>query len=158
MTAVKTMTTTKIETSLGADVQSLMVLLESFGALLAKETAALKAVDFATVESLQEQKREYARGYQAQITALAARQAEISLLDLALREKLVRTKTAFTLTLKDNLGALDSARNGAKRLVNRILDVARKTVADECQTGYSAKGHTQTYKTSTLSLRVDQQL
>lgn len=161
MTTTTTTTTTqtaKPQSSFSAEVQATIGLLAAFDGLLTRETSALRAVDFATVDSLQEQKREFAKNYHEQIMALSARQSEIGSLDPALREKLLRARTAFTVTLKDNLRALESAKDGAKRLVDRILDIARRTVADECQTSYSAKGHAQTYKTSTLSLRVDQQL
>ena len=57
-----------------------------------------------------------------------------------------------------DLRALEAAKNSAARLVGKILDAARRSVADDRQTNYSAKGKSQAYKTSTLSLSVDQKL
>lgn len=144
--------------SLKDDVNAVLNLIEAFGSLLARETAAVKEADFATVDSLQLEKRTLAKAYHDRITALAERRAEMAALDKPLQEKLIRARTGFTITLNNNLQALEAAKDSARRLANRILDVARRAVAAECQTGYSAKGQTQSYKTSTLSLSLDHQL
>lgn len=143
---------------LSSDIGSVLKLIEDFGSLLQKETAALKKVDFKTVDALQEQKRDYAQRYSTLVTGLSERKAEIAQLDLKTRERLILARTAFTEILNDNLRTLEAAKDGTKRLVGRILDAARRAVIDDKQTNYSAKGQTQAYKTSTLSLSVDQKL
>lgn len=143
---------------LNSDVTDVMQLIEDFGALLMRETAALKKSDFNVVDTLQPSKRKLALEYQNMVTALAARKAEMATLDVAARERLVKARTQFTLILNDNLVALEAAKESTRRLVGKILDAARRTVVDEKQTNYSAKGQTQAYKTSTLSLSVDQKL
>jgi len=144
--------------SLSSDIGSVLKLIEDFGRLLEKETAALKTVDFKAVDALQEQKRDYAQRYHTLVTGLSERKAEIALLDLKTRERLIVARTAFTEILNDNLRTLEAAKDGTKRLVGRILDAARRAVIDDKQTNYSSKGQTQAYKTSTLSLSVDQKL
>jgi hypothetical protein len=148
----------QIKRPLAVDVMEVMQLIEDFGALLLRETAALKKADFSVVDTLQPAKRTLALQYQNMVTSLAARKAEMATLDVAARERLVKARTQFTLILNDNLRALEAAKDSTRRLVSKILDAARKTVVDEKQTNYSAKGHTQAYKTSTLSLSVDQKL
>lgn len=143
---------------LSSDLGSVLKLLEDFGSLLKKETAALKKADFKAVDTLQEQKRDYAQRYHMLVTALSERKAEIAQLDLKSRERLILARTAFTEILNDNLRTLEAAKDGTKRLVGRILDAARRAVLDDKQTNYSAKGQTQAYKTSTLSLSVDKNL
>lgn len=143
---------------LSADLGSVLKLIEDFGNLLKKETAALKKADFKSVDTLQEQKREYAQRYHTLVTGLSERKAEIAQLDLKSRERLILARTAFTEILNDNLRTLEAAKDGTKRLVGRILDAARRAVIDDKQTNYSAKGQTQAYKTSTLSLSVDKNL
>lgn len=144
--------------SLRTAVSSMLKLIEDFGALLAKETEALKKTDFRLVDLLQDDKRGLAREYQAHVTALANRREEIAQLDASTRERLIKARTNFTVILNENLRALEASRNAARRLVDRILDTARKAVADEMQTNYSDKGRTQAYKTASMALGVDQSL
>jgi hypothetical protein len=144
--------------SLVSEVTDVMKLIEDFGALLMRETAALKKSDFNVVDTLQPAKRKLALEYQNTVTALAARKNEMAALDVAARERLVKARTQFTLILNDNLVALEAAKESTRRLVGKILDAARKTVVDEKQTNYSARGQAQAYKTSTLSLSVDRKL
>ncbi len=159
-----TMTTTTMTRTAPAtatlrnDVQNVLNILARFGELLAEETAALRKSDFKAVDRLQASKKSLAAEYQKIVTALTAHKSEIARLEMPLREKLVRSRTQFTVTLDENLRALESSKDSASRLVTKILDAARKAVVDEKQTNYSAKGQAQTYKTSTLSLSVDQKL
>lgn len=143
---------------LSSDVREVMDLIEKFGALLVRETSALKNADFDAVDVLQPSKRLMALQYQNLVTELAARKAEMASLDIQARERLVAARTQFTLILNDNLKALEYAKESTRRLVGRILDAARKTVVDEKQTNYSAQGKAQAYKTSTMSLSVDHKL
>lgn len=150
--------TTTSHNSLRVQVQSVLDILDSFGKLLTDETSALKKSDFKSVDRLQENKRRLAREYQASIEALAARKEEMTKLDVGLREQLVKRRTGFTIILDENLRALEATKDSAARLVNKILDAARRAVTDKRQTNYSAKGQAQACKTSTLSLSVDQKL
>jgi hypothetical protein len=143
---------------LAGDVGEIMRLIEDFGGLLKRETEALKKADFAAVDTLQAPKRAMAMQYQTLVVSLSSRREEMRGLDVAARERLVRARTQFTLILNDNLRALETAKDSTRRLVTRILDTARKAVVDERQTNYSARGQAQAYKTSTLSLTVDQKL
>lgn len=156
------MTTTTLNKTESATLKenalALMTLIEEFGALLRQETAGLKKADYRTVDLLQEDKRSFARKYQALVTSIAAQRDQMSDLDLNLRERMVRARGNFTLILDENLRALEASRDSARRLVDRILDTARKAVADELQTHYSAGGNTQAYKSATMSLSVDQSL
>lgn len=143
---------------LAGEINDIMRLIEEFGSLLRRETEALKKADFAAVDTLQAPKRAMATQYQSLIVGLSSRKEEMRGLDMAAREKLVRARTQFTLILNDNLRALEAAKESTRRLVTRILDTARKAVVDEQQTNYSSRGQAQAYKTSTLSLTVDQKL
>ncbi len=131
---------------------------DAFGTLLQEETAAVKKSDFKTVDALQAEKRQFAALYAEMVQALSQRKDEMPLLDPAMRDTLIRARTEFTITLQHNLRALENMKRSAQRLANRILEAARHAVKDECQTNYSAKGQVQAYKTSTLSLRMDEML
>lgn len=133
-------------------------LIEDFGSLLVKETEALKKSDFRLVDLLQDDKRNFAKAYHAHVTLLAERRDEMTQLDVSLRERIIKARTNFTLILTENLRALEASRASARRLVDRILDTARKTVTDEMQTNYSASGRAQAYKTASMSLSLDQSL
>lgn len=140
------------------EVNAVLKVLDEFSRLLAEETAALRKSDFKAVDKLQASKKQLASDYQKLVTSLTAHKNEIAQLEMPLREKLVRSRTGFTVILDENLRALETAKDSAGRLMNKILDAARKAVVDEKQTNYSAKGQAQAYKTSTLSLSVDQKL
>ncbi len=152
-TATATPTLTLRERVLG-----MLTLIEEFGSLLVKETDALKKSDFRLVDLLQDDKRSLAKRYHDDVTALSERRAEMPALDATLQERLIKARTTFTVILNENLRALEASRDSARRLVNRILDTARKAVTDELQTNYSGKGHAQAYKSASLSLSVDHSL
>ncbi len=133
-------------------------LIEDFGSLLLKETDALKKADFRLVELLQDDKRHFAKRYHAVVNLLSSRRDEVAKLDLGLQERLIKARTSFTIILNENLRALEAAKDSTRRLVDRILDTARKAVTDELQTNYSARGRTQAYKTASLSLNIDRSL
>jgi len=132
--------------------------LDAFGALLGRETAALKKSDFPALDAMQDEKKLLANRYQEQVNALNAHRDDMTRLDLTLREKLVKARTAFTLALQENMNALESMKDSTQRLANRILDAARQAVTQETHSNYSNKGQMQAYKTSTLSLNMDQKL
>jgi hypothetical protein len=156
------MTTAKtaiaVKRPLAADIGDVMELIEKFGSLLLRETAALRKSDFNAVDLLQPAKRTMALQYQTMVANLGSRKAEMASLDISAREAFVRARTQFTLILNDNMKALEAAKDSTRRLVNKILDAARKTVVDEKQTNYTAQGKAQAYKTSTMSLSVDHKL
>lgn len=141
-----------------SDVQDVLSMIEKFGGLLKAETEALQEADFRKVDTLQADKRAYAREYHALVTTLSSRKDDVVKLDLSVRERLIRARTEFTIILNDNLRALEAAKEGARRLANRILDVARQAVTEEQHTNYSAKGQQQAYTSSMRSLSVDQKL
>lgn len=158
-TAAFTTTAATIPTpALRARVLGMLSLIEEFGSLLVKETEALKKSDFRLVDLLQDDKRHLAKRYHAEVTSLSELRAEMPSLEATLQERLIKARTTFTVILNENLRALEASRDSARRLVNRILDTARKAVTDELQTNYSAKGHTQAYKTAALSLSIDRSL
>lgn len=129
-----------------------------FSALLEEETAALKIADFKAVDALQTQKRDYAKRYHDAITELYARRDELAQMPPPVRGGLMDARARFATVLEDNLRALDAAKEGTRRLVNKILDTARRAVIDDRKTHYSGTGKAQAYKTATLSLSVDKNL
>jgi len=135
---------------LKTEIHALFSLIDAFGALLERETKALKQADFKTVDALQPDKRTLAQQYADRVSTLAARKEEAAALELTLRETLVKKRTAFTQILGLNLRALEATKSSARRLVDRILDTAQKTAIDQ--------NHTASWKTATLSLSMDQQL
>lgn len=153
--------TTKSEAALvplKLQVQELLAVIAAFSNLLTKETEALKKADFKTVDTLQADKKLFAKQYQAKVEALAARKEDLLKLDLPTREKLLQERGRFNTVLSDNMYALDLAQNSTKRLVNHILDAARHSVMEEQQTNYSNLGKAATYKSATKSLSLDQSL
>lgn len=157
-TNLKNKETAQTTSSVKPLVQDVLRLIEDFGSLLVKETEALKKADYLLVDMLQTDKKNFAKLYHAKVTELSTRKEEMPTLDMSMRERLVKARTSFTIILNENLRALEASRESTRRLVDRILDTARKAVADELQTNYSPKGKTQAYKTATMSLSLDQSL
>lgn len=153
---VKTAPTQKLP--LKSQVQEILSVITAFSNLLVKETEALRKADFKTVDTLQADKRVFAKQYDAKVIALVARKDELLTLDLAVREMLVKERTRFNKVLSENMHALELAQNSTKRLVNRILEVARQSIMDEQQTNYSKTGKTMAYSSASKSLTIDQTL
>lgn len=122
-----------VETNAKSAVLQILRLIEDFGNLLVKETEALKKADFRYVDLLQNDKKNFAKSYHAAVGALAENKSEIEKLDAALRERLIKARTTFTIILSENLRALETSRESTRRLVDRILDTARRSVVNECQ-------------------------
>jgi hypothetical protein len=150
--------TTTDKAPLKMQIQEIIAVIVAFSNLLLKETEALKKADFKAVDVLQADKKLFAKQYHAKIEALATRRAELPGLELALREKLFKERSRFSVILTDNMLALERAQNSVKRLVNNILDAARHAVLEDQQTNYSRGGKTQTYKSASTSLSTDQRL
>jgi len=156
--AMKTAPKETAKYQMKSQVQEMMAVIVAFSSLLEKETEALKKADFKTVDTLQADKKLFARQYHAKVEALAAHRNELPALELALREKLVKERSRFNTVLSDNMYALELAQNSTKRLVNHILDAARHAVMERQQTNYSSGGKATTYKTASTSLSIDQSM
>lgn len=154
----KELTNTAKKTTLADQVEELLALITVFGALLTKESEALRKADFKTVDSLQDEKKLLAKKYHTLIALLADRRDELLNLDLLLRDKLLNARSGFNRVLDTNTRALDAAQNSTKRLINRILEVARDAVMEDTQTSYSNAGRAKTYKSASTSLSIDQSL
>jgi hypothetical protein len=149
---------TEIKTPLRQHVQEILALIAAFTNLLVRETEALRKSDFKAVDTMQADKRLFARQYEAKVRALVSRREEMTGLELALREKLVKERNRFNAVLDENMQALDLAQNSTKRLVNRILEVARNAVTESRETNYSSSGKAMAYKSAAMSLSVDHNL
>ena len=147
-----------VKVALRTQVQEILAVMLAFSNLLVKETAALKKADFKTVDTLQADKKLFAKQYEAKITALANYREELPNLELALREKLIKERLNFNKVLDDNMKALDIAQNSTKRLINRILEAARGAVVDQRQTNYSSAGKAMAYKSASMSMNIDQNM
>jgi hypothetical protein len=143
---------------LTSQIQEVRNVIAGFSALLLKETAALKKADFRAVDALQADKKTFARQYHDKVKELSVRKAEFQGLDPAFREQLIGERDRFTALLSDNAYTLERAQNSVKRLVNNILDAARRNVLESQQTNYSSAGKAMSYKSSSLSLATDQSL
>lgn len=158
---MKNSTTNTKETAkfqMKTQVQEMMAVIAAFSNLLVKETEALRKADFKTVDTLQADKKLFAKQYTAKVTALAEHKSELQNLELPLREKLSEERNRFNTVLNENMHALELAQSSTKRLVNHILETARSAVLQEQQTNYSSAGKATTYKAASSSLTLDQSL
>lgn len=144
--------------ALHTQAEELIAVMQAFGNLLIKETEALRKTDFKTVDTLQAPKKLFAKQYHEKVETLFHRKEELSKLDLKIRERIIKDRTHFNVILEENMRALNAAQNGAKRLVDRILEIAREAVMDEKQTVYTAKGKAGSYKSASNSLSLDRNI
>jgi hypothetical protein len=147
-----------VKVALRTHIQEILAVMLAFSNLLVKETADLKKADFKTVDTLQADKKLFAKQYEAKINALATYREELPSLELPLREKLIKERLRFNKILDENMKALDVAQNSTKRLINRILEAARNAVVEQKQTNYSRGGKAMAYKSASLSMNIDQSL
>ena len=145
-------------TTMKQEMQAFIEVMDEFSQLLQQETAALKAMDIKHVDALQVRKFELSRLYQQRVETLAARRGELVAVELPLREHLVKKRTLFNGLLNDNARALETMRQSARRLSDRILEATRRAVGGERQTSYSAQGQHYSAPSSMLSIRMDQTL
>ncbi len=144
--------------SVRAQVQEILAVMLAFSNLLVKETAALRKADFKTVDTLQADKKLFARQYEEKIARLADYRAELPNIDVSLSTRLRKERLRFNEILDENMQALDLAQNSTKRLISRILEVACQSVTDQKQTNYNNTGKAMAYKSATLSTSIDQRL
>lgn len=144
--------------TLHAQAEELIAVMQAFGTLLLKETAALRKMDFKIVDTLQASKKLFAKQYHEKVEALFQRKEELSNLDLKIRERIIKDRAHFNVILEENMRALHAAQNGARRLVDRILEIARAAVIDEKKTVYTAKGKAGSYKSASNSLSLDRNI
>ena len=148
----------ELKTPFKLQIDELLAVISAFSNLLKKENSALKSADFNAVDKLQADKKIFAKQYEAKVHAIADRRDELLNLDSYTREKLMNERIKFNEVLDLNMTALEMAQESNKRLVNLILDSARKAVAQDKQTNYSNAGLTTTYKSATSSLSIDEVL
>lgn len=141
--------------------QETITLINAFKRLVEEETAALDKGDFAHVDTLQNHKRKLAKAYQNQVEDLHTRAKEVQNASEIMRAQLVEARTAFTLTLAENMRALERMKNSCGRLVERILDAARRALQQklpDAPQAYGATGRRVFSNKKTLSMGLNEQL
>lgn len=103
---------------------------DHFSALLDKETVALNNSDFATFEMLQDKKYELAQTYQDAILAFEQDVEELSHMDDSAKEKLRAAHTRFSVAAEVNQTALQAAAKISERIVDLVINAAKRTVMD----------------------------
>lgn len=112
---------------------------ENFTATLERETAALKKADYATFESLQQEKLDQAHIYQDSILAFEGQLDHLKTLPAAAKNSLKAAHDRFAVAADINQRALRAASTASQRLVGMIMDAAKASVAAEAP-GYGATG------------------
>lgn len=149
---------TEKKPSIENQIEEFLSIIVSFSTLLENETTAIKSSNFQEMNNLQENKVFHARRYEEKVRILSERREEILTTDIQTREKLQKERTKFNNVLEKNKRALANAQESTRRLANFILDTARKSVIEDNKTNYSLTGKSQTFKSATNSLSVDQSL
>lgn len=101
-----------------------------FTAVLGQETAALRGSDFPLFQALQDEKLVRAQNYQDSILALEEFIEFLPSLDDATKTALRTAQKDFSKAAADNQTLLEAKLNSSERIVNLIMDAARRTVSD----------------------------
>lgn len=101
-------------------------LIGDFEALLRDETRALDATDFDTAEVLQNRKIRMAERYHDLTRELRARKEDLKKHHPELREKLTAARDSFSEAARDNINAIERRRFSSQRLVDRLIEGARR--------------------------------
>lgn len=141
-----------------SEVAAFTTLMTEFGNLLERETQALKAVEFASVDALQADKRQMARRYHDGAQTLLSMKEQIAALDVKSKESMIIARTKFTKILHDNMIAMEAVKSSAGRLVERIRSAMVDEVINERQTHYSSSGQVGSWQSAATSISLDSRL
>lgn len=111
---------------------------EAFSTLLETETFALKKLNYALFESLQDEKLNLAQKYQDALLAFEEHIDVLKDLDPVLKSRLQSAHKRFSIVAEDNQNTLSTTSKVSERIVKLIMGAARKTVMDA--PSYSAGG------------------
>lgn len=103
------------------------------------ETDAVKSNDTKALVALQSEKMALLEQYQGLSERLSKDGSSLNNLDSHIREHLKVVSAGFQEATAKNLQALQSGHNAITRLLNRIMETARKTMMQDHQK-YNAKG------------------
>jgi hypothetical protein len=115
---------------LSNDVNHMLAAMQAFCGVLNAETIALQARDMNTVTQLFTQKREFAQLYHDAMLRVDDQKDLLKSLDQALKNKVQSAATHFNDIVQQNMIALESAKKVAERIVDVVMDAARRTVND----------------------------
>jgi flagellar biosynthesis/type III secretory pathway chaperone len=116
--------------NLSNDVAHMLAAMQAFSGVLHAETIALQARDMNTVTQLFPQKREFAQLYHDAMLRLDDQRTDLKKLDQSLKSKLKGAYAHFDEIVRQNRTALTSAKAVAERIVDLVMDAARRTVMD----------------------------
>lgn len=112
------------------DVTHMLAAMQAFSGVLHAETIALNARDIKVVEQLFPQKCEFAQMYHEAMLRLDDQEMHLKSLDDGLKQKLKAAYAQFADVADANRRALAAAKEVAERMVNVVMDAARRTVMD----------------------------
>ncbi|HEY1096491.1 MAG TPA: hypothetical protein VGF14_04565 [Alphaproteobacteria bacterium] len=116
--------------NLSNDVTHMLAAMQAFSGVLHAETIALQARDMNTVTQLFPQKREFAQMYHDAMLRVDDQRSALKSLEPSLKERLKAAYAHFNEIVRQNRLALNSAKEVAERIVELVMDAARRTVMD----------------------------
>ncbi|EWY37184.1 hypothetical protein N825_21595 [Skermanella stibiiresistens SB22] len=110
--------------------------MESYTALLERETEAVRASKLEEVAKLGDAKTSLSRKLDHQIMVLRHNKPIIAALDAALRRRLEQLWVRLSAAAEANLKALRNAEMATKQVIDMVVDVTKQTRAEHCVVGY----------------------
>ena len=121
----------------------MMQTIDALRGVMVRETAALDKSDTAGFMTLQDEKLQAARDYQAGMSQLLARKESIRAADPTLKSRLEVLQQNFHATAVENRKSIERMRKGMQRLGERIMRHARDAADKETRLVYGATGQLQ---------------
>lgn len=121
-------------------VEDMMSVISVLGNVYARETTALEKSDTESFLSLQEEKFNAARLYEAGIAELLERKAEIKTIDARSKQRLERMQQDFSALAKKNLEALSRMQRSVEKLGNTIRSAAKEAARKDRTFSYGQNG------------------
>ncbi len=121
---------TETAANLSNDVAHMLAAMQAFSGVLNAETIALNAREMKIVDQLFPQKCEFAQLYHDAMLRLDDQQHMLKTLEPTLKQKLKLAYDHFHAIAEQNAKALTAAKHVAERMVDVVMDAARRTVMD----------------------------
>lgn len=113
-------------------------LITDFEALVRDETVALDNGNFEAAEALQKRKFAMTERYQGLADELRTRRDDLRAHHPELRDRLLKAREGFSEATRANVAAIERRRHSSQRLVDRLIEAARRGL--QKSSNYSKSG------------------
>ena len=134
-------------------IQEMMDIIDALRHVMEEETSVLEASDARGFLEIQDRKFQAYKDYQSGVQQMLDNKDAMKAAHQSLRQRLEDMRINFQKTAQTNTDAIERMQKGMQRLGDRIMSSARENAKKEQQLVYSAQGHMEDSKTTTIGIR-----